>query len=121
MILNKLSNMTFHNKQFSPPDMSESETKEVRDTILSGWITIGPRTKKLEKTIAMFNTKNENKKRFVRIIISADSFHSLGTWGFGISNYPNAYHLFENETTLSLNTRMIDEDVDTLSNILWKL
>lgn len=32
--------------------------------------------------------------------------------GFDIVNFPNAYHLFENEITLPLNTRMTDEDVD---------
>ncbi len=34
---------------FSPPDMTNAEANEVRDAILSGWITTGPRTKKLEK------------------------------------------------------------------------
>ena len=32
--------------------------------------------------------------------------------GFDITNFPNAFHLFENEITLPLNTRMSDEDVD---------
>ena len=32
--------------------------------------------------------------------------------GFDITNYPNAYHLFENEITLPLNTRMTQEDVE---------
>lgn len=32
--------------------------------------------------------------------------------GFDIKNYPNAYHLFENEITLPLNTRMTKEDVE---------
>lgn len=40
------------NVPFSPPDMTEAEANEVRDAILSGWITTGPRTKKLEKLIA---------------------------------------------------------------------
>lgn len=40
------------NVPFSPPDMTEAEVKEVSDAILSGWITTGPRTKKLEKLIA---------------------------------------------------------------------
>lgn len=31
--------------------------------------------------------------------------------GFGIKDYPNAYHLFENEITLPLHTRLTDEDV----------
>ena len=32
--------------------------------------------------------------------------------GFDIKDYPNAYHLFENEITLPLNTRMSIEDVE---------
>jgi dTDP-4-amino-4,6-dideoxygalactose transaminase len=39
---------------FSPPDMTELEAKEVREAILSGWITTGPRTKKLEQEISGF-------------------------------------------------------------------
>jgi dTDP-4-amino-4,6-dideoxygalactose transaminase len=31
--------------------------------------------------------------------------------GFDINDYPNAFHLFENELTLPLNTRMSDDDV----------
>ena len=37
---------------FSPPDISELEVEEVVATLRSGWITTGPRTKKLEKVIA---------------------------------------------------------------------
>lgn len=46
--------MKLRNVPFSPPDMTEAEANEVRDAILSGWITTGPRTKKLEKEIAEF-------------------------------------------------------------------
>lgn len=42
------------NVPFSPPDMTEAEANEVRDAILSGWITTGPRTKKLEKLVAQY-------------------------------------------------------------------
>ena len=42
------------NIPFSPPDMTEEEVKEVREAILSGWITTGPRTKELEKQIAAY-------------------------------------------------------------------
>ncbi|MGN0278135.1 MAG: DegT/DnrJ/EryC1/StrS family aminotransferase [Lachnospiraceae bacterium] len=31
--------------------------------------------------------------------------------GFDIKDYPNAHHLFENEVTLPLHTRLTDEDV----------
>lgn len=47
-------NMKLKNIPFSPPDMTEEEAKEVRDAILSGWITTGPRTKKLEKLISEY-------------------------------------------------------------------
>ena len=39
---------------FSPPDITEQEADEVRDALLSGWITTGPRTKQLEREIATF-------------------------------------------------------------------
>ena len=37
---------------FSPPDITEAEIQEVTDALKSGWITTGPRTKKLEEQIA---------------------------------------------------------------------
>ena len=39
---------------FSPPDVTELEVKEVSEAILSGWITTGPRTKKLESQISEY-------------------------------------------------------------------
>lgn len=39
--------------------------------------------------------------------------------GFDIADFPNAYHLFENEVTLPLHTRLSDEDVDyVISNFV---
>jgi len=46
--------LKLRNIPFSPPDMSEAEAKEVREAILSGWITTGPRTKKLESQISEY-------------------------------------------------------------------
>ena len=46
--------MKLRNIPFSPPDMTEAEAKEVREAILSGWITTGPRTKKLEQLISEY-------------------------------------------------------------------
>lgn len=37
---------------FSPPDIGEDEINEVVDTLRSGWITTGPKVKKLEKEVA---------------------------------------------------------------------
>lgn len=45
-------NVKLRNIPFSPPDMTDAEVNEVRDAILSGWITTGPKTKKLEKIIS---------------------------------------------------------------------
>ena len=47
-------NMKLRNIPFSPPDMTEKEAAEVREAILSGWITTGPRTKKLEAQISEY-------------------------------------------------------------------
>ena len=39
---------------FSPPDITDEEIAEVVDTLKSGWITTGPKTKKFEQEIASF-------------------------------------------------------------------
>ena len=44
-------NLKKMNIPFSPPDITESEVKEVIDTLKSGWITTGPKTKELEKLL----------------------------------------------------------------------
>ena len=44
----------FRNIPFSPPDISEEEINEVVDTLKSGWITTGPKTKLFEKKIAEY-------------------------------------------------------------------
>ena len=44
--------MKARNISFSPPDITEQEINEVAEALRSGWITTGPRTKKLEKQIA---------------------------------------------------------------------
>lgn len=40
------------NIPFSPPDIGEKEIEQVVDTLKSGWITTGPKTKQFEKEIA---------------------------------------------------------------------
>lgn len=42
------------NIPFSPPDITDKEINEVIDTLKSGWITTGPKTKEFEKRIAKF-------------------------------------------------------------------
>ena len=39
---------------FSPPDITQMEIDEVVDTLKSGWITTGPKTKKFENQIAQY-------------------------------------------------------------------
>lgn len=47
------------NIPFSPPDISEAEINEVVETLRSGWITTGPRTKELEKRLAKYCNTNK--------------------------------------------------------------
>ena len=46
------------NIPFSPPDISEEEIEEVVDALKSGWITTGPKTKRLEKELLKFTETN---------------------------------------------------------------
>lgn len=46
--------MEKHKISFSPPDITELEASEVVETLKSGWITTGPRTKLLERRLASF-------------------------------------------------------------------
>ena len=43
---------------FSPPDISQAEIDEVVEALKSGWITTGPKTKKLEKELLQFTGTN---------------------------------------------------------------
>lgn len=47
------------NIPFSPPDISDEEINEVIDALKSGWITTGPKTKKLEKDLLEFTGTNK--------------------------------------------------------------
>ena len=42
------------NIPFSPPDISENEIESVVETLRSGWITTGPKTKKFENELAEY-------------------------------------------------------------------
>ena len=44
-----------YNIPFSPPDITQEEIEEVIDTLKSGWITTGPKTKKFEVKIKVNN------------------------------------------------------------------
>lgn len=44
---------------FSPPDITDLEIQEVAEALRSGWITTGPRTKQLEKSLAEYCHTNK--------------------------------------------------------------
>ena len=51
---------------FSPPDITEQEINEVTDTLRSGWITTGPKTKRFEEEIAGFcHTRESSLFKFL--------------------------------------------------------
>lgn len=76
---------------FSPPDMSEAEIQEVAETLRSGWITTGPRTKLLERRLAAYidtgktdiEAGNEYRDRAV-CLGSATAAEELNLRMFGI-------------------------------------
>ena len=47
-----IGTMIKRNIPFSPPDIGTRELKEIALTLNTGWITTGPRTKKLEAQIS---------------------------------------------------------------------
>ena len=47
------------NIPFSPPDITQDEIDEVMDTLKSGWITTGPKTKKFESNITEYCNSNK--------------------------------------------------------------
>jgi len=49
-----MSELTRRNIPFSPPDITDLEIAEVVDTLKSGWITTGPKTKLFEQRIAEY-------------------------------------------------------------------
>lgn len=51
--------MKKYNIPFSPPDISEEEINEVIDTLKSGWITTGPKTKELERRLSEYTNTSK--------------------------------------------------------------
>lgn len=45
--------------EFSPPDITQLEIDEVVDTLKSGWITTGPKTKRLEQELSAFTNTDK--------------------------------------------------------------
>lgn len=45
--------------EFSPPDITQLEIDEVVDTLKSGWITTGPKTKRLEHELSVFTNTDK--------------------------------------------------------------
>ena len=91
--------MSVENKKtipFSPPDITELEIAEVVEALRSGWITTGPRTKLLERRLAVYietgrtdvdcNTEENVKKYSNRIVClnSATVAEELNLRIFGV-------------------------------------
>lgn len=54
----KLNEQGLRNIPFSPPDITQAEINEVIDTLKSGWITTGPKTKELERRLSSYTSTN---------------------------------------------------------------
>src|SRR5436853_316042 len=72
---------------FSPPRIDQKIIDEVVDTLRSGWITTGPKTKRFEKELAAYcsapavlclSSATAGQGGLGRILVLADSAHSIG-------------------------------------------
>ncbi|MBQ0073242.1 MAG: DegT/DnrJ/EryC1/StrS family aminotransferase [Prevotella sp.] len=61
------------NIPFSPPDITVEEADAVRDALLSGWITTGPRVKEFERRIAAFCSQEEYKEDVLPHVVCLSS------------------------------------------------
>lgn len=61
------------NIPFSPPDITVEEANEVRDALLSGWITTGPRVKEFERRIAAYCSQTEYKEEGLPNVVCLSS------------------------------------------------
>lgn len=78
-MLNECYNDDNHIK-FSWPDLTDEEINEVVDTLKSGWITTGPKTKQFEKDIANFS--GTSKAVCLNSATAAEELN-LHIWGIG--------------------------------------
>ena len=85
--------MTERKIPFSPPDISELEIAEVAETLRSGWITTGPRTKLLERRLAAYIEtgrtdvdceSEENASRFANRVVCLNSATAAEEMNFRI-------------------------------------
>ena len=61
------------NIPFSPPDITVEEVDAVRDALLSGWITTGPRVKEFERRIAAFCSQEDYKENVQPHVVCLNS------------------------------------------------
>ena len=73
---------------FSPPDIGEEEIAQVVDTLRSGWITTGPKTKELERQVAQFCRTNRAVCLNSATAALELTLHQLGTSGRATRSSP---------------------------------
>ena len=90
--------------------------KDVVGNIMQEWLEGWLKNRKVAYSVNphtqmppdFFLTPKDHKRNLLEI----KAFNSDASPGFDIADFPNAYHLYENEVTLPLHTRLSDEDVE---------
>src|SRR5699024_9049947 len=115
---------------FSPPDITEKEIEEVVETLKTGWITTGPKTKALEKKIAEYigakkavclNSATSAMEMTLRILgigpgdevittaytytASASVINHVGAKIVLVDTAPNSYEMDYREMAKAINSR----------------
>ena len=78
-------NMNLRNIPFSPPDITEAEANEVREAILSGWITTGPKTTEFERLHSYLLSDQEGGGSELSYSCDEVDLTSVGCWVLGLA------------------------------------
>ena len=80
---------------FSPPDIGDLEVAEVVDTLRSGWITTGPKTKRFEAEVAQWchtsravclNSATAAAECTLRVLGIGPGDEVITTWSAGLKD-----------------------------------
>ena len=115
------------NIPFSPPDIGEKEINEVVDTLKSGWITTGPKTKKFETEIAKFchtekavclNSATASLELTLRILGIGEGDEVITTSYTYTASASPIYHVGAKIVLVDVKKDTYDMDVDKLSKAI---
>lgn len=115
------------NIPFSPPDIGEKEIEEVVDTLKSGWITTGPKTKRFEVEIAKYcntdravclNSATASLELTLRILGIGEGDEVITTSYTYTASASPIYHVGAKIVLVDVKENTYDMDIEKLKNAI---